>query len=173
MVYSRSVSARCPCFSQAFPRAHARPTRARPLAHRHNITHSNLHAHIHMHNCDALARARALARTFARVPCSRCMPTRKPCAYAPSHTGAARKLRWGERGGGVKLTRGKCVVCGEASLGAAGAHAGARTTRGGADKGKQQEQGCAACGDAALLDVDSWALLASPTPPLPPLHVTA
>ena len=103
MVCSRSVSARCPCFSQAFPRAHARPTRARPLAHRHNITHSNLHAHIHMHNCDALARARALARTFARVPCSRCMPTRKPCAHAPSTHRRGTEAAVGQQRGGLQM----------------------------------------------------------------------
>ena len=91
---SRSVSARCPCFAQAFPRAHARHAYAHPLAHRRDIMHAYLRAHIHVHYVDALARARALARTFARVPCSRCMPTRKPCAHAPSYTGAARKLRW-------------------------------------------------------------------------------
>ena len=67
----RSVRARCPCFAEAFPRAHARLAFAHPLAHRHDIAHSNLHAHVTMHNHDALARAQALACTDV---CAHAMP---------------------------------------------------------------------------------------------------
>ena len=102
MVCSRSVSARCPCFAEAFPRAHARPACARPLAHRHDITHSNLRAHIHTRNCNALARARTLARMFARVPCSRCMPTRTPCAHTPSTHRRGTEAAVEEKRGGLQ-----------------------------------------------------------------------
>ena len=68
----------------------------------------------------------------ARDACPRANPahTHPPC------TGAARKLRWGQRGGGFKSRRRLCFVCGGASLRAAGVHAGLQTLRGVGDKGK-------------------------------------
>ena len=111
------------------------PTCARTFTHTilmHSRGRGRLHEHLRAcHACDACSRA-------------------NPAHVHPPHTGAARKLRWSKRGGGSKQTRGVCVFCGEASLGAAGAHAGAPTTRGGGRKGKHQDKGCAACGDATV-----------------------